>query len=209
MCGMAVSKTPSGRWRVRVTSGGVEVASKTFDLKRDAVDWETAQRRALDMGEFVSRSAGREPVASAWDRWQQGRANSKSGTTLKTDRAAFRLLPASIRNCPVPAVQTAAFERLYNQLLGQLTRASVLRYRNSYRAFFSWAGRQGITYRNPASTAHVPAGRADIPTTEARPFTPDEMWAVYRSLVAEAGEPARTSPWCSVSPDFVLANWSR
>jgi len=93
-----------------------------------------------------------------------------------------------MRNCPVSAVQTAAFERLYNQLLGRLTRSSVLRYRNSYRAFFSWASRQGMTSRNPASAAEVPAGRAEVPTTEARPFTPEEMWSVYRSLVAEAGE---------------------
>ncbi|CAN5266666.1 tyrosine recombinase XerC [soil metagenome] len=185
---MSISKTASGRWRARITAGGVGVASRTFDLKRDAVDWETAQKRALAMGEFVSRSAGRESVAIAWERWQMGRVNSKSPTSLKADRAAYRLLPTAIRNSPIAAVRTAAFEAHYDQLLGRLTRASVLRYRNSYRAFFSWAGRQGMIQRNPASAAEVPPGRADLPSREPWPFSADELWSVCGALVEDAGE---------------------
>lgn len=185
---VSITKTASGRWRARIKSGGLEVASRTFDLKRDAVDWETAQKRALAMGEFVSRSAGRESFTSAWERWQSGRLNAKSATSLKADRAAFRLLPASIRNSPISAVRTAAFEAHYNELLGRLTRASVLRYRNSYRAFFSWAARQGMIERNPASAAEVPPGRADLPSREPWPFSSEELWSVYRALVVEAGE---------------------
>ena len=185
---MSISKTASGRWRARIKSGGVDVASRTFGLKRDAVDWETAQKRALAMGDFVSRSAGRESFSSAWERWQNGRVNSKSATSLKADRAAYRVLPAAIRNSPISAVRTAAFEAHYDQLLGRLTRASVLRYRNSYRAFFSWAARQGMIQRNPASAAEVPPGRADMPSREPWPFSSEELWSVYQALVAEAGE---------------------
>ena len=185
---MAISRTTNGRWRVQIKAGGVHVASRTFDLKRDAVDWQVAQKRALDFGEFVSRSAGKETVASAWERWQEGRLNSTSPTTRRTDRAAYRLLPASIRNCPTLAVRAAAFEGHYNQLLGRLTRASVMRYRNSYRAFFSWAMRQGMTHKNPAGSAEVPSGRAARPSREPWPFTSEQLWAVYRALVDEAGE---------------------
>jgi integrase len=42
--------------------------------------------------------------------------------------------------------------------------------------------------RNPASAADVPPGRADMPSREPWPFSSDELWSVYRDLVAEAGE---------------------
>ena len=56
---MSVTKTSNNRWRARVKNGRVNVTSKTFDRKADAEAWEAAQKRALELGEFVDPRAGR------------------------------------------------------------------------------------------------------------------------------------------------------
>jgi integrase len=130
----------------------------------------------------------RESVDAAWQRWQATRVNSKSTLTHKTDASAFRALPETLRTTRVSEVRPSQFEELYDQLLATLTRSSVIRYRNTYCAFFSWCQREELIDRNPASAVRVPSGRASRPETEVWPFTPDEFWAVHAALVAEAGE---------------------
>lgn len=130
----------------------------------------------------------RETVDSAWHRWQATRVNSASTLTHKTDASALRALPATLRTRRVADVTASHFEAIYGELLATLTRSSVVRYRNSYSAFFSWCQREGLIDRNPANAVRVPTGRASRPEKEVWPFTPQEFWSVHAALVAEAGE---------------------
>jgi integrase len=125
---------------------------------------------------------------AAWQRWQASRVNSTSTLTHKTDASALRALPATLRARRVSEVSASDFEALYDMLLASLTRSSVVRYRNTYSAFFSWCQREQLIDRNPARAVRVPAGRASRPETQVWPFTPEELWAVHAALVAEAGE---------------------
>ena len=133
-------------------------------------------------------NARREKVDKAWQRWQATRVNSKSTLTQKTDASALRALPATLRMSRVSQITASHFEALYDDLLATLTRSSVVRYRNTYSAFFSWCQREELIARNPASAVRVPSGRAARPETEVWPFTPEEFWSVHAALVAEAGE---------------------
>ena len=133
-------------------------------------------------------NARREKFEDAWRRWQATRVNSKSTLTQKTDASAYRALPGTLHASRVSAVSTSQFETLYDDLLATLTRSSVVRYRNTYSAFFSWCQREGLISLNPASAMRVPTGRAARPETEIWPFTPEEFWSVHEALVAEAGE---------------------
>ena len=135
-----------------------------------------------------TRRASRETLDAAWQRWQASRVNSTSPLTHKTDASAFRALPAPLRARRVSEISASDFEALYDTLLASLARSSVVRYRNTYSAFFSWCQREQLIDRNPASAVRVPAGRASRPETQVWPFTPEELWAVHAALVAEAGE---------------------
>lgn len=187
---MTVSKTTGGRWCARVKSGRAVVASRTFDLKREAETWHDNQKRALYMGEWVDPKRGKETVSSAWERWQETRQNSKSQKTHDTDRAAFKRLPVSLKNRPVGSVSDGHFTALYDSLLGDLARSSVLRYRNAYGAFFPWATRDGLTRKNPALAATVGTGTAARPSEEIFPLTVAELRAVHAALVEEGGTTA-------------------
>jgi integrase len=131
---------------------------------------------------------GRQTMDAAWQHWQATRVNSKSTLTHKTDASALRALPATLRATRVSEVSASQFEALYDELLAHLTRSSVVRYRNTYSAFFSWCQREELIPRNPANAVRVPSGRASRPETEVWPFTPEEFWSVHAALVAEAGE---------------------
>jgi integrase len=144
---------------------------------------------ATDRDRQARGSCGRrETVDAAWQRWQATRVNSKSTLTHKTDASALRAIPATLRASRVREVSASHFEALYDQLLATLTRSSVVRYRNTYSAFFSWCQREQLIDRNPANAVRVPTGRAARPETEVWPFTPEEFWSVHAALVAEAGE---------------------
>ena len=185
---MSITKTSRGRWRARLKNGRQAVASKTFDRKGDAEKWIESQRRALVLGEFIDPKAAREKVGDAWTRWQDTRLHTKSTTTHKTDRAAFSTLPVSIRNRPMSAVTKSHFEALYGDMLGRLARSSVMRYRNSYGAFFSWAMRERLVRTNPALAVEVPRGAAARPKEEIWPLTVQGLREVHEALVEEAGE---------------------
>jgi integrase len=64
---MAVSQTPSGRWRARLKHGREGVASRTFDTKREAVAWLLRERASLAGG--VDPRAGKVLVRHAFAQW--------------------------------------------------------------------------------------------------------------------------------------------
>ncbi|MCJ1707419.1 site-specific integrase [Microbacterium sp. VKM Ac-2923] len=179
---MTISKTPQGRWRARVKSGRDVVASRTFDLKRDAEAWESAQRRMLDLGEFVDPRAGRESLASALERWKEQRRGTVASKTLSTEGYALKHLPTAMRNRPLAAIRASELEALYSTLLRTQARATVCRFRNIISAFWTWAVAERIIPRNIAIESKVPKGRGEDATREIYPFTLDELRAVHADL---------------------------
>lgn len=179
---MTISKTPNGRWRARVKSGREVVASRTFDLKRDAEAWESAQRRMLDLGEFVDPRAGRESLGSALGRWQAQREGAVASKTLSTEGYALKHLPTTMRNRPLSAIRAADLEALYSTLLRTQARSTVSRFRNILSAFWTWAVAERIVSRNAAIESKVPKGRGEDSTREIYPFTLDELRAVHADL---------------------------
>lgn len=187
---MTVSKTSSGRWRARVKSGRAVVASRTFDRKGDAQTWHDAQRRALDLGDFVDPRAGRESVGSMLERWMKSRAHTVAGKTLKEEGYSLKRVPPSLRNRPVGAVTVADLERWYGDLLRTLARPTVVRQRNTMSSAFGWAVREGLVARNVVLDSVVPRGRGDAPKREPWPFNAEELRAVHadvRAMVADKG----------------------
>lgn len=184
---MSVQKLASGRFRARVKSGRVEVASRVFDLKRDAEAWEAAQRRALDLGDYVDPRAGKETLESAWIRWQEARENAVSGKTFVADGTAWRHIPPRLRKRPIAAITAAQFDALWSELLGGLSRGTVVRFRAVLGTFFTWASRQKLVTKNPALESIVPKGRGTTRNHEVSPLTIDQLREVHRLAIEQAG----------------------
>lgn len=186
---MTISKTANGRWRVRVKSGRQMVASRTFDLKRDAEAWEAAQKRALSLGDFVDPRAGRESLGLVVDRWIKQREGTVASTTLKADRALLLNLTIPLRNRPISAVTSADLEVAFTDLIKRgLARSSVVRYRAVLSSMFSWAMRSKLISKNPVRETKVPAGQGVGMVHEIYPLTVDELREVVDSLATRSVE---------------------
>lgn len=182
---MAVSKTDSGRWRVRIKDGRRDVASKTFDRKADAEAWESAQRRSLVLGDWIDPRAGREALRGALVRWMDGRAGLVASSTLKADRGRLAYLSPALGNLPVNAVRPSDVQTLLDALSRRgLSPASVTRVRALLSSFYGWARREGMTATNPVASTRVSAGEATKARAEVYPFSVDEL----REVVAELRE---------------------
>ncbi|HEY9409638.1 MAG TPA: tyrosine-type recombinase/integrase [Jiangellaceae bacterium] len=173
---MSVSKTENGRFRAKLKSGRVDVASKVFDTRREANAWLDRERAALAGG--VDPRAGRERVRDALVRWLEVRRTTVARKTYKADADLHRLMPTAMQALQLSAVSGREVSRSFVTLLsGGLSETSVVRYRASLSAFFAWCVQEKLIVANPVTGTAVP--KSSDETTEMLPFTEDELEAAY------------------------------
>lgn len=176
---MAIERTAAGRFRAKVKDGRTLVMSRTFDTRREAVAWHDRQKHLL-LGGFDPRS-GRIRVRVLLPEWVAHRQGSVSPKTARTDSDLVRLVSPALGALSVVSVQPRHVEAWFGWLAQRgLSRSSIVRYRASLSAFWSWAIREGYAASNPVTGVQVsrvvPDGTA--PET-ARPFTEDELESVF------------------------------
>jgi integrase len=171
---MTVRKTPGGRWRGVLKSGRQQVASKTFDTRREALAWVARERAALAGG--IDPRAGRRTVRVLLPEWLREREHSVSRKTYVSDAALMRLVPAALAALQIGAVTDREVTRALIALnKSGLAESSVKRFRASLSAFFAWAVRERLIASNPVTPTQLPKGRGV--RTEIRPFAEDELEA--------------------------------
>ena len=178
---MTVRKTPGGRWRGVVKSGRQQVASRTFDTRREAQAWVARERAALAGG--VDPRAGRRTVRVLLPEWLQERQHSVSRKTYTADSALPRLAPPALTALRIGAVTDREVTRALIALnRSRLAESSVKRFRASLSAFFAWAVRERLIASNPVTGTRVPKGRGV--RAEIRPFGEDELESFYMAVTA-------------------------
>lgn len=174
---MSVRKTPGGRWRGVVKAGREQVASKTFDTRREATAWVDRERAALAGG--IDPRAGRRTVRRLIPEWLIERQHTVSRKTFIADSALVRLVPPSLGSLQISAVTEREISRALVQLVASgLAEASVRRFRASLSAFFAWAVRERMIGHNPVTATKVPRGKHQQ-RIEMRPFGEDELEDLY------------------------------
>lgn len=147
---MSISKMPNGRFRARLKSGRVGVASKVFDTRSDAKAWLDRERAALAGG--VDLRAGRERVGPLVQRWFEVRRVTVAAKTYRADRDLPRLMPTSMLALQVSAVSGREVARSFEALLAAgVDEGSGVRYRASLSSFFSWCVREKLILTNPVT----------------------------------------------------------
>lgn len=180
---MTVSKTPNGRWRVRVKSGRDVVASRTFDLKRDAEAWEALQKRSLDLGDFVDPRVGKTTFNAVIEQWLTERQGTVASSTFQADTALLRNISVALGRRPIASVREPEVEALLNGLSQRgLSRGSVTRFRAVLSTMFNWAVRQRMIKANPVLAVRVPAGTGMGTKHEVFPLSVDELREVVINL---------------------------
>lgn len=178
---MTVRKTPAGRWRGVVKSGRQQVASKTFDTRREALAWVARERAALAGG--VDPRAAKQRVRALLPLWLEERKASVSPRTYAADREVLRLLPTAVSALSVSSVTDREVQRALIRLGEKgLAEASIARFRASLSAFFGWCVRERLIVVNPVTPTKVP--RQTRPPVEMYPFTEAELEEVMAAVAA-------------------------
>lgn len=167
---------PNGRYRAKLKSGRVDVASKVFDTKREATAWLDRERAALQGG--VDPRAGRQRTRALLEEWLELRRVTVAQKTYVSDRSALRLVPPGVLQLQVSAVSGREVARVFDRLIGQgLSESSVVRLRATLSSFFGWCVREKLIVTNPVAGVRVP--RQSMEVTEMAPFTEVELDAAY------------------------------
>jgi len=160
------------KWEGRLKIAGRVVATRRFDLKRQAADWERKQRLAFDERGY-DPSAGKVAVEDVLPEWLEQREGRVSQTTLDTDRYLLPtegqlagtsrrepVLPLWFRKLHVVKVNASAIEKWQDDLSKRdLAPTTVSRYRNSLSSFFSWCVSKGYIAHNPVASTKPPKDR--------------------------------------------------
>lgn len=206
---MSVKKMPNGRWRAKLKSGRVDVASKVFDTKREAEHWHSRERAALVGG--VDPRAGRERVRDLMDRWLAVRETTVAKKTYKADVNMRRLTPTSMLALQVAAVSDREVSRAFVQLLksGQ-AESSVVRYRASLSSFFAWCVREKVILTSPIKP-DVKVPKSSEETVEMMPFSEAELEAAYqrwRNVEQLIGKVKVTAPQERLANVLIVLGWT-
>ena len=179
---MSVRKQPNGRFRARLKSGRANVASKTFDTKREAEQWLARERASLVGG--IDPRAGQQRVRALLAPWLASRRASVSANTYKADADLVRVLPASLLALQVAAVTDREIARCFEYSIGGgYSEGTAVRHRASLSAFFAWCTRERYILTNPVTGVRVP--RQSTVPTEMSPFTEEELETAYRGSAPE------------------------
>lgn len=177
-----IRKTAGGRFRAELKSGRQFVASKTFDTKREAIEWHAREKAALVGG--VDPRAGRRLVRVVLGEWLEVRSITVATKTYIADTQLRRLVPTSIQALQVSAVSEREVARSFETLLrAGLSEGSVVRYRASLSAFFAWCVREKLLTHNPVTGTRVPKSSEE--PVEMRPWTEDELEAAFEQWRGE------------------------
>lgn len=182
----------------RLKIGGQVVATRRFETKRAASDWERRQRGAFDEHGY-DPSRGKATVEALLVVWLEQRTGRVSTTTLNTDRYLLptpgqrsgrsgteTALPTWFRKLHVGKVTPAAIGAWQDGLLARgLAPTSVKRHRESLSSFFAWCVSEGYVAANPVKAATPPKDRRV--REDMRPLPAHELEAAVRD-VAEASE---------------------
>ena len=176
-------RTPNGSWRGVAKQGRTTLATKTFKLKREAIDWANRIEAVAEGGLDVK--AGRVRVGTILPEWLDVRENTVSKTTQTTDGMAVALIPASFRARSVSSITTHDVEKWLVSLRKEhgLSDGSIKRYRSSLSAFFAWAVKDGRIETNPVTKAQAPTALDE--DNGMRPFSEDELMRVIEKVAAK------------------------
>ena len=174
---MSVHKQPNGRFRARLKSGRVNVASKTFDTKREADQWLARERAALARG--IDPRAGQQRVRALLEPWLASRRSTVAAKTYRLDADLERVLPTSLLALQVAAVSEREISRCFERWISDgFAERTALRYRASLSSFFTWCSRERYILSNPVTGVRVP--RQSAVPTEMSPFTEEQLEEAYR-----------------------------
>lgn len=168
-------KTKSGavRYQVILKSHGAAVCTRTFETESAAKRFHMLESVRLADCDYVPER-GRTSMGDVITIWLSDRGESVAETTLATDKYVMQLLPEFLNRRQVRSISSGDLQRLISTWgRDGKSAATVSRYADSIRAFFSWAHEHGFTPHNPMDKVNVRRGGTEL--SSIRPLSEAEI----------------------------------
>ena len=182
-------RTPNGQYRGVAKSGRVTLATKTFRLKRDAVDWAQRVEKQAEGGMDVK--AGKARLKTLIPQWLEYREATVSSTTFTTDKRMAELVSNSLKARSVSSIKSYDIEKWLVSLraVHGLRDSSITRYRASMSSFFAWAVKDARREDNPVTKAVSPTALDEA--NDMRPMSEEQLASAVRSIAEHSPHLAR------------------
>jgi integrase len=159
-------------YRARIYYRGRYVASRTFQRKRDAQEWERRQTDSLRSGVWSDPGAGDRPVGEWCQIWLDAQPVRQPATTRKIRGVIAKQIAGTFGRRPLVSVRPSEVQAWAADLSRTQSVATARHSLGVLRRVFDYAVRDGAIQRNPAAGIRLSKVQGNDP----RPLTHDELW---------------------------------
>lgn len=165
-------------YRARVYYRGRYVASRTFDRKRDAQEWERRQVETLKTGSWADPKAGERPVREWCEIWLLAQPARQPATERKTRGVIGRQIAGTFGRRPLVSVRPSEVQAWAADISRKQSPATARHSLGVLRRVFEYAVRDGAIHRNPAAGIRLPKVQGNDP----RPLSHEDLWRLADHL---------------------------
>jgi integrase len=159
-------------YRARIYYRGRYVASRTFQRKRDAQEWERHQTDSLRSGVWSDPAAGDRPVGEWCQIWLDAQPARQPATVRKIRGVIAKQIAGTFGRRPLVSVRPSEVQAWAAELSRTQSVATARHALSVLRRVFDYAVRDGAIQRNPATGIRLSKVQGNDP----RPLTHDELW---------------------------------
>jgi integrase len=159
-------------YRARICYRGPYVASRTFQRKRDAQEWERRQTDSLRSGVWSDPAAGDRPVGEWCQIWLDAQPARQPATVRKIRGVIAKQIAGTFGRRPLVSVRPSEVQAWAAELSRTQSVATARHALGVLRRVFDYAVRDGAIQRNPAAGIRLSKVQGNDP----RPLTHDELW---------------------------------
>jgi integrase len=167
-------------YRARIYYRGRYVASRTFQRKRDAQEWERRQTDSLRSGVWSDPAAGDRPVGEWCKIWLDAQPARQPATVRKIHGVIAKQIAGTFGRRPLVSVRPSEVQAWAAELSRTQSVATARHALGVLRRVFDYAVRDGAIQRNPAAGIRLSKVQGNDP----RPLTHDELWRLAGAVDA-------------------------
>jgi integrase len=159
-------------YRARIYYRGRYVASRTFQRKRDAQEWERRQTDGLRSGVWSDPAAADRPVGEWCRIWLDAQPARQPATVRKIRGVIATQIAGTFGRRPLVSVRPSEVQAWAAELSRTQSVATARHALGVLRRVFDYAVRDGAIQRNPAAGIRLSKVQGNDP----RPLTHHELW---------------------------------
>lgn len=164
-------------YRVRIYHKGRYIASRTFARKKDAVAWETEQRRRLAMGSFADPKLGDLPLDEWASQWLDSLYGRAQNTVVRYHSLVrIHILP-TLGRFPITAIRPRMIQDLIRAVGEKHSPSTARQTLVCIRQIFKYAEAEGAIQTLPTKNVKHPRCRPNKPM----PLTHKQLWELADS----------------------------